>query len=227
MLVLAAARAFSEMALKPSPGGSMNPFCEQLTVTSTFHSSCRIIDRAQRGDRIHQQQRGMADLVDRGADVADPAGDAGGGLVVHHHHRLDGVLRILRQLRLDRGGVGAVAPVARHEIHLDAPARRHLPPQRGEMAGLDHQDLVARRQRVDDRRFPGAGARRGKNDDRAGGLEDLLAAFEHRLGELGELRAAVVDDRHVHGAEHAIRHRAGAGNLQKMASLVLRHGFLA
>ena len=37
----AAARAFSETALKPSPGGSMKPFCDPATVTSTFHSSCR------------------------------------------------------------------------------------------------------------------------------------------------------------------------------------------
>jgi hypothetical protein len=36
----------------------------------------------------------------------------------------------------------------------------------------------------------------------------------------------MVDHRHVHGAEHAIRHWAGAGNLQKMASLMLRHDFL-
>ena len=57
-----------------------------------------------------------------------------------------------------------------------------------------------------------------------GGLEDLLAALEHRLAELGELGAAMVDDRHVHGAEHAIRHRARARNLQKMASLVLVMG---
>ena len=90
------------------------------------------------------------------------------------------------------------------------------------MAGLGHQHLVAGRQRVDDRRLPGAGARRGKDDHRAGGLEDLLAALEHRLAELGEFGAAVVDDRHVHGAEHAVRHRAGPGNLQEMASLMLR-----
>jgi hypothetical protein len=93
------------------------------------------------------------------------------------------------------------------------------------MAGLHHQHLVARRQRIDDRRLPGAGAGGRKNDDRAGSLEDFLAAFENRFAELGKRLAAVVDDRHVHGAEHPIRHRARAGNLQKMASL-MRHGFL-
>ncbi len=46
------------------------------------------------------------------------------------------------------------------------------------------------------------------------------------LAEFGELGAAMVDDRHVHGAQHPVRHRARTGNLQKMASLVLGHGFL-
>jgi hypothetical protein len=34
----------------------------------------------------------------------------------------------------------------------------------------------------------------------------------------------MVDDRHVHGAKHAIRHWAWPGNLQKMAALT--HEFL-
>ena len=48
------------------------------------------------------------------------------------------------------------------------------------MAGLEHQHLVAGRQRVDQRRFPGAGARGGIDHHRAGGLEDALHAGEHR-----------------------------------------------
>ena len=36
-----AASAFSETALKPSPGGTISPFCEPHTVTSISHSSCR------------------------------------------------------------------------------------------------------------------------------------------------------------------------------------------
>src|SRR5882724_10735022 len=92
------------------------------------------------------------------------------------------------------------------------------------MAGLDHQHLVARRKRIDDRRFPGAGARGWKNDDRSAGPKDFLAAVEYRLAEFGELRASMVDNRHVHGPEHAIRYRARPGNLQEMASL--GHEFL-
>ena len=39
--VFEASKALSDTALKPRPGGSIKPFCEQLTVTSTPHSSWR------------------------------------------------------------------------------------------------------------------------------------------------------------------------------------------
>src|ERR1700677_697874 len=38
---LDAASALSLTALKPSPGGSIRPFCEPAMATSTPHSSCR------------------------------------------------------------------------------------------------------------------------------------------------------------------------------------------
>ena len=100
---------------------------------------------------------------------------------------------------------------------LQAELLRHLLPQRGELAGLHHQHAVAGRQRVDQRGFPGAGAGRGVDDDRIGGLEDGLDAVEAALGELGELRPAMVDDRRVHRAQHAVGQRRRPGNLQEMA----------
>ena len=60
-----------------------------------------------------------------------------------------------------RVGVGAVAPVAGHELDLQAEPLGQLVPQRGEMAGLEHQHPVAGRERVDERGLPGAGARGG------------------------------------------------------------------
>src|SRR3954468_8179822 len=39
--VLPAASALALIALNDNPGGSMSPFCEPATVTSTPHSSCR------------------------------------------------------------------------------------------------------------------------------------------------------------------------------------------
>src|SRR6202011_2535139 len=79
------------------------------------------------------------------------------------------------------------------------------------------------RERVDDRGLPGARARGRKDDHWSRRLEDLLGALENRLGEVGEIRTAVIDDGHVHGAEHAIRNRARPRNLEEVAPLMLAH----
>ena len=86
----------------------------------------------------------------------------GRGLVVHDHDRLDRVGLVGGKLGLELGRIGAAAPVAGNEIDLDAPAPGHVVPQRREMAGLDHQHLVAGRERVDDRRLPRARPDDGK-----------------------------------------------------------------
>jgi hypothetical protein len=39
--LFAAASAFAPIALNDSPGGSISPFCDPATVTSTRHSSWR------------------------------------------------------------------------------------------------------------------------------------------------------------------------------------------
>ena len=104
---------------------------------------------------------------------------------------------------------------------------RHGLPLRRELAGLDHQHAVAGRQRIDQRRFPRAGAGRGVDDDRIGGLENGLDAVEAALGELGEFRAAMIDDRRVHRPQHAVGQRRRPRNLQEMtpggARSILRH----
>ena len=73
---------------------------------------------------------------------------------------------VLGEPRLDRAGIDAVAPVARDDLGLQAELLRHPAPERREPAGLEHQDAVAGRERVDERRFPGAGARGRVDDDR-------------------------------------------------------------
>ena len=55
--------------------------------------------------------------------------------------------------------IDAAAPVAGHEVDDEAELLRHRAPERREVAGLEHQHAVARRQRVDERGFPRAGAR--------------------------------------------------------------------
>ena len=177
-----------------------------------------VVDRAERGDRVDQEQRRMLGGIDRAAHFGDARDHAGGGFVVHHAHRLDGVRLVLAQPRFDRLRVGAGAPVAGDELGLQAEPLGHLLPQRREVAGLVHQDLVAGRKRIDQRGFPGAGARGRIDDDVAGGLEDPLHALEDLLAERAEVRAAMVHGREVDGAQHPVGNVGRSGNLEKMAS---------
>ena len=94
------------------------------------------------------------------------------------------LLLVFAQARFDRGRIGADAPVGGDEFGHEAELLGHLLPQRGELAGFHHQHLVAGRQRVDERGFPGAGSGRGVDDHRIGGLEDRLDAVQALLGEL-------------------------------------------
>ena len=158
---------------------------------------------------------GWLGAVDRLAHFGNRRQTAGRGLVVQEADRLDLVLLVLAQARLDFRGIDAAAPVGGDDFRLEAEAFGHLLPQHAELARLHHQHLVAGRQRVDQRAFPGAGAGRGVDDHRIAGLEDGLDAFEAFLSELGEFRPAVVDDRRVHRAQHAVRQRGRSRNMQK------------
>ena len=155
-----AASAFSLIALKPRPGGSISPFCEPASVTSMPHSSCRRSIDASAGHRVDDQQGGMPGAIDGLTDQRQPAGRARRGLVVHDEHRPDAVIAILAQLRLDRRRIDAARPVAGDELHVEAEPPGHLGPEPRELPVLEDQHPVSRRQRIDERRFPGAGAGR-------------------------------------------------------------------
>ena len=159
----------------------------------------------------------MAGGVDRFADFRDRRQATGGGLVVQDADCLDLVRLVLAQTLLDDLRVGADAPISGDEFGAQAEPVGHHLPQRRELPGVDHQHLVSRRERVDERGFPGAGAGRGQDDHRIDGLEDRLDAFEHALAELGEFRAALVDERHVDRPQDAIGHGRRPGDLQEMA----------
>ena len=177
-----------------------------------------IVGGCERRNCVDHEQRRMTGGIDRLADFGDRGQRAGRGLVMQDADRLDLLGLVVAQPGFDRFWVGAVAPVAGDEFGLEADAISHFLPQRRELAGLDHQHLVARRQRVDERGFPGAGSGRGIDDDRVRGLENGLDAFEATFGEPGELRAAVIDDRRVHRAQNAIRERRGPRDMEKMAT---------
>ena len=105
------------------------------------------------------------------------------------------------------------------ELDLEAELRRHLLPQGREVAGLGHQHAIAGRKRVDQRRFPGAGAGSRVDHDLAlRRLEDALHAGEHRLAEIGEFRAAMIHRRQVDRAQHAIRDVGRTRDLQEVTA---------
>src|SRR5262249_18522154 len=101
-----------------------------------------------------------------------------------------------------------------------------LLPQRGEMTGLAHQHAVAGRERVDERRFPGAGSRGRVDHYRLLRLEHRLEAFQDLEAHLAELGSPVVDGRLVDRAQDAIRNVRRTGNLQEVASALVCHAAL-
>ncbi|KAG0931500.1 hypothetical protein G6F31_016766 [Rhizopus arrhizus] len=135
---------------------------------------------------------------------------------MHPAHGLDAVLRVFGKARADHGGVHGVTPVAFDVVDLKPQAARQLLPQAGEVAGFPHQHPVARRQRVDQRRFPRAGARRRKNDHGGLRLEDLLDSRQHGQPQRAELRPSMVDGGLIDGPQHAVRHIRRPRNLQEM-----------
>jgi len=119
-------------------------------------------NRRNRGKRwCRHQQRGMANAVHRGTDLADPTGGAGRGLVCT-------TITALMVCALSCASLASISAgsTARRQSpgmkSTSMPSAPHLAPQRGKVAGLHHQHRVAWRQRVDDRGFPGPGPRRWK-----------------------------------------------------------------
>ena len=177
-----------------------------------------VVDRRQGGDGVHHQQRRVTGAIDGPAHLGDAAGDAGGSLVVDDQHRPDAVGVVLGERPLDLRGIRAMAPVTGEDHRVESQAASQAGPESGEVACLGHEDLVARIEGVDQRGFPGPGARGGKDDDRGPGLEHGLAAFQHRAAQGGKLRSPVVDGGAIHRPEHPVRDVGGPGDLQEMTS---------
>ena len=62
---------------------------------------------------------------------------------MHHHYGFDLVVTIFAKNRFHLVVIGAVPPIARDKLHVKPEIDRHLFPQRRELAGLEHQNLVA------------------------------------------------------------------------------------
>ena len=129
----------------------------------------------------------MVGVVEHGAAAGDVAGHAGRGLVLRAEDRLDAVRLVGLQplgIELERH---AGSPFAVDDIDLEAETFGHVDPQMRELAEARHQHAVAGAEHIGHRRFPGAGAGGGVDEDAAGlVLEDFFDVFEQRQGEIGK-----------------------------------------
>src|SRR5690625_6109288 len=92
------------------------------------------------------------------------------------------------------------------------------------MHSLEHQDAVARTERVAERRFPGPGTRRREDDDRISGLKNFGKVLKNFPAQRTEFRTAMIDGGVADGSQQWIRHRTGSGNLQKMPARWMKIG---
>jgi len=176
-------------------------------------------ERRQRGHGVHDEQCGVTEPVHHRTQLGKTAGDAGGRLVVDDDDRLDVVLAIRGQPRLEIVWSSAAAPRARHVVDHQAQALGHLPPgDVREPAGLHDHHSIAGRQRVGQRRLARAGARRRVDDDGRRRLEDCAHAVEHGTPQVRKLRPAMIDDRRIHRPQYAVGNVRRAWNLQEMTT---------
>src|ERR1700734_3886246 len=101
----------------------------------------------------------MSGRVDRTADLGNPAGDAGRGLVVNDEDRTNPVGAIGREPLVESIGVGSTTPGSGDELDQQAQALGYRAPLSREMPVVERENLVPGREGVDERRLPRAGAR--------------------------------------------------------------------
>ena len=91
----------------------------------------------------------MARAIHGLAYFAHPARDTGGRFVLDDAYGLDFVTPICAESRFNVLWIHAVAPVALHHFDFETKFRSHLPPQHCELTDLEHQNLIAGRQSID------------------------------------------------------------------------------
>ncbi len=144
---------------------------------------------------------------------------AGRGLVVDDAHGLDGVRLVLLETLLDQVGVGADAPVGRQELRSRG---RASPPSAFHSTANWPVSTISTRSPGESVLTRAASQAPVPDDGKMMtglcGLEDRLDAREDALGELLELRAAVVQDLLAHRIQDALGNRSRSRNLQEMAA---------
>ena len=195
--------------------------CDGHVDTPFIHAE---LDRADRADPVHKEQRRVAQIVKNLADAGNITGDAGCGFVMACQNGLDLVMLVGLKPAAVEIQRHTLAPVEVVVENIQAEAAAHLDPQAGELAERRGQDGVCGGQAVCDRGFPAAGAgSREQEHTPFGRAEDRLHVFEQRLGEFRKVRGAMILERHVHGLSDFEWHVGRSGDRE---CFVADHVFL-
>ena len=223
--VLFAASAFSDIALKLRPGGSIRPFCEPATVTSTPQASCLYsIEASEMVSTISSagcSARSIA-ATDFRMRLVTPVEVslwttitalivcAGiGGKRRSISRRIDAVPPVARDKLDEQPQLSAIA--VHSAANWPVSAISTLSPGDSVLTIAASQAPV-----------PEA----GKIDHRTGGLENRLHARQDSLAQRRKFGSAMIDGRHVDGAQNAIRHIGRTGDLQEVTAASECHATL-
>ena len=97
------------------------------------------------------------------------------------------------------------------------------PPGGGEQAALEHEDRVAAREQIAERRLPGAVAVGDVDVGLPARAEQLLQVGQAAGGDVEQRAGIDVDSWAMHGGEDFVGHRGGAGYAQKFAAVADGH----
>ena len=178
---------------------------------------------AERGHGIDHEQRGMTGRLDRLADRLDVVIGARGGIDLHGDDRLDAVILVLPQPRLDLGGTDRAAPVALQHLDLGAHRGGRVAPADRKTSAFQHQHLVAARQHVGERRFPRAMAVGDVDVGLALGGEQFGEIGEQAVGQFHHLLGIDVERRAMHRLQHFVGHGGGSRDGQKFPARANGH----
>ncbi len=181
-------------------------------------------NRAKRSNGVDHQQSRMACFLNRFPDRGNVVYDARCGVDVDGEDRLDGAAAVAAQTRFELGGPHGAAPVAREHLDVAAELRSHLAPAQREPAAFEHQNLVAARQHVRERCFPGPMAVGDVNVGAAASAEQRAKIGDQAVGQRKQRPRVDVDGRAMHRPQHLVRQRGRPGDGQKLAPRSNDHG---
>jgi len=179
---------------------------------------------AQRGDGVDQIECVVAGRFDGGADRRDIVGDAGRGLDLHGEDRLDRAAVVGAQAGFDIGWPHRAPPIAGENFDLDAESRRSIAPSDAELAAFQDQNLVAARQHIGQRRFPGAMAVGDINVGTGCGSENFAEIAQHAIGQRDQRLGIDLDRRAVHRLQHFVGNIRRPRDRQEFTTRADGHG---